>query len=177
MWIRGRQGAFRSCRSNAVERIDKVIAQLSEDRDLRASKCFVAVSRKDGASELATIAFFTESTMTAMRCGFSRSGIVAKSTVRFALASSRHRQIRSPIEQPAPGGGADPQWRERKGRVATQEGHILRGPRLVSRPEFNRLKRSDGIGFTILQPPSRRERFFGRDPGTLDGTRSAGGGK
>ena len=34
----------------------------------------------------------------------------------------------------------------------------------MSRPEFNRLKRSDGIGFTVLQPLSRRERFFGRDP-------------
>jgi len=55
-------------------------------------------------------------------------------------------------------------WHDRKGRLATEEGHILRGPRLVSCSEFNRLKSSDGIGFTILQPRTRRLRFSGRDP-------------
>ena len=55
-------------------------------------------------------------------------------------------------------------WRDRKARLVTQQGHILRGPRLVTRSEFNGLKRSDGIGFSILQPLTRRERFFGRDP-------------
>jgi type IV secretory pathway TraG/TraD family ATPase VirD4 len=53
---------------------------------------------------------------------------------------------------------------DRKAKQAVQEGRILRGPRLVSREEFNRAKHSNGIGFTTLEPLTRAERLSGHGP-------------
>ncbi len=47
-----------------------------------------------------------------------------------------------------------------KWKHAAEEGHTLRGPRLVIRSQFNTLKRSDGIGFTTLERATVREFFF-----------------
>lgn len=44
--------------------------------------------------------------------------------------------------------------RERK------QGRIIRGPHLVTRAEFNRWKRSDGIGFETFEPLKGLKRFF-----------------
>ncbi len=48
--------------------------------------------------------------------------------------------------------------RERK------EGRIIRGPHLVTRAQFNRWKRSDGIGFQTFEPLKGLERLFFRAP-------------
>ena len=54
--------------------------------------------------------------------------------------------------------------KDRKVRREIRLGHILRGPRLVTPNEFNRLRQSDGMGFQTLEPLSGRERLLGRDP-------------
>jgi energy-coupling factor transporter ATP-binding protein EcfA2 len=56
--------------------------------------------------------------------------------------------------------------RDRRARAKTEEGHTLRGPRLVTCSDFNRVKHSDGIGFAILEPRRPGSRFFGRGGGS-----------
>jgi hypothetical protein len=80
--------SLQKLRKEAVAGIDKVIGRLSEDPRPPGVKMLRSRFKRDGASELASIVSFTESTMRAVRCGFSRSVIVVKSTVKFALASS-----------------------------------------------------------------------------------------
>lgn len=52
--------------------------------------------------------------------------------------------------------------RDRKAAREARRGQILRGPRLVSAPEFNRLRQSDGIGFETLHWPGNRHTIIGR---------------
>ncbi len=49
--------------------------------------------------------------------------------------------------------------RDRRADREAKEGRILRGPHLVTRAEFNRWKRSDGIGFETLDPLTGWERI------------------
>jgi len=55
--------------------------------------------------------------------------------------------------------------RGRKWKHAAKHGHTLRGPRLVTRSQFNQLKHSDGIGFTTLERATVREYLleYGRE--------------
>jgi type IV secretory pathway TraG/TraD family ATPase VirD4 len=50
--------------------------------------------------------------------------------------------------------------RGRKWEQAAKQGHTLRGPRLVTRSQFNQLKQSDGIGFPTLERATLREFLF-----------------
>ena len=54
--------------------------------------------------------------------------------------------------------------RDRKAAQEAKRGQILRGPRLVSAAEFNRLRQSDGIGFETLRWPGNRHPIIGRQP-------------
>jgi hypothetical protein len=51
-------------------------------------------------------------------------------------------------------------WRDRKAERERKHGRIIRGPRLVTRAQFNRSKRSDGIGFGTREPLKGLERIF-----------------
>jgi hypothetical protein len=54
-------------------------------------------------------------------------------------------------------------YRDRRTKRESQRGHVIRGPRLVTPHEFNRLKYSDGVGFQTLEPLTMGERLFGCD--------------
>jgi len=55
-------------------------------------------------------------------------------------------------------------WQDRRAVQEAMRGRVLRGPRLVTVPEFNLLRQSDGIGFETLQWPDGAGRIIGRRP-------------
>lgn len=54
-------------------------------------------------------------------------------------------------------------WRERRAAREALAGRTLRGPRIVTASEFNRIRRTDGIGFAILERRTGMRTFLGTD--------------